>query len=47
MSAHGFVVVDVGAGRVRGEWWHVDTVLERGGGPASRRHTRFRTASRG
>ena len=32
MSAHGFVVVDVDAHRVRGEWWHVDTVLEPGRG---------------
>jgi len=28
MAAHGFVVVDVDDDRVRGEWWHVDTVLE-------------------
>jgi alkaline phosphatase D len=28
MASHGFVVVDVGADRVRGEWWHLDTVLE-------------------
>jgi len=32
MSAHGFVVVDVAPDRVRGEWWHVDTVLEPGRG---------------
>ena len=32
MAGHGFVVVDVAPDRVRGEWWHVDTVLERGRG---------------
>jgi alkaline phosphatase D len=29
MAAHGYVVIDVDAERVRGEFWHVDTVLER------------------
>lgn len=29
MASHGYVVIDVDAERVRGEWWHVDTVLER------------------
>jgi alkaline phosphatase D len=29
MSGHGYVVVDVDPERVRAEWWHVDTVLER------------------
>jgi alkaline phosphatase D len=29
MASHGFVVVDVDADRLRGEWWHLDTVLER------------------
>jgi len=28
LSSHGFVVVDVDPERVRGEWWHVDTVLQ-------------------
>ena len=32
MASHGYVVIDVDAERMRGEWWHVDTVLERGGG---------------
>ena len=26
---HGYVVIDIDADRIRGEWWHVDTVLER------------------
>jgi alkaline phosphatase D len=32
MASHGYVVIDVDAERVRGEWWHVDTVLERSHG---------------
>jgi alkaline phosphatase D len=28
-SGHGYTVIDVDPGRVRAEWWHVDTVLER------------------
>ena len=32
MASHGYVVVDVDADRLRGEWWHVDTVLERSRG---------------
>lgn len=28
-AAHGYVVVDVDASRLRAEWWHVDTLLER------------------
>ena len=28
LAAHGFVIVDADADRVRGEWWHVGTVLE-------------------
>jgi phosphodiesterase/alkaline phosphatase D-like protein len=32
MASHGFVVVDLDADRMRGEWWHVDTVLERRNG---------------
>lgn len=28
-SSHGYVIVDVDQNRTRGEWWHVDTVLER------------------
>jgi alkaline phosphatase D len=28
MASHGYVVVDVDRDRLRGEWWHVDTVLE-------------------
>ena len=31
-ASHGYVVVDVDRARVRGEWWHVDTVLERTAG---------------
>jgi PhoD-like phosphatase len=27
MAAHGYVVIDVDSERLRGEWWHVDTVL--------------------
>jgi alkaline phosphatase D len=29
LSSHGYVIVDVDQDRARGEWWHVDTVLER------------------
>jgi alkaline phosphatase D len=29
MASHGYGVVDLDAHRLRGEWWHVDTVLER------------------
>ena len=29
MASHGYVVIDVDAERLRAEWWHVDTVLER------------------
>ena len=29
MASHGYVVVDVDRERVRGEWWHLDGVLER------------------
>ena len=29
LSSHGYVIVDVDPARARGEWWHVDTVLER------------------
>jgi alkaline phosphatase D len=29
MASHGYVVIDVDAERVRGEWWHVDSVLGR------------------
>jgi alkaline phosphatase D len=32
MDSHGYVVVDVDRERVRGEWWHLDTVLERAPG---------------
>ena len=32
MAAHGYVVIDVDAERLRGEWWHVDTVLRRDAG---------------
>jgi len=32
VAAHGYVVVDVDAGRLRSEWWHVDTVLRRDAG---------------
>jgi phosphodiesterase/alkaline phosphatase D-like protein len=28
LASHGYVVIDVDAERLRGEWWHVDTVLE-------------------
>lgn len=28
-DSHGYVVIDVNPARVRGEWWHLDTVLER------------------
>lgn len=28
-ASHGYVVVDIDPSRVRGEWWHVDTVLQR------------------
>jgi alkaline phosphatase D len=28
-ASHGYVVVDVDAHRLRGEWWYVDTVLKR------------------
>jgi hypothetical protein len=28
-SSHGYVILDVDQARARGEWWHVDTVLER------------------
>ena len=28
LASHGYVIVDVDERRVRGEWWHVDTVLE-------------------
>ena len=31
MSGHGYVVVDLDRSRLRAEWWHVDTVLERTG----------------
>jgi alkaline phosphatase D len=31
-ASHGYVVVDVDEERVRGEWWHLDSVLERTGG---------------
>jgi alkaline phosphatase D len=27
LAAHGYVVIDVDSERLRGEWWHVDTVL--------------------
>jgi alkaline phosphatase D len=39
LSAHGYVVLDVDAERVRAEWWHVDGVLERRAG--ERRATAF------
>jgi hypothetical protein len=29
MASHGYVVIDIDADRIRSEWWHVDTVLER------------------
>ena len=32
LASHGYVVVDVDRERLRGEWWHVDTVLERSRG---------------
>jgi phosphodiesterase/alkaline phosphatase D-like protein len=32
MASHGYVVIDVDRERLRGEWWHVDTVLERSRG---------------
>ena len=32
MASHGYVVIDIDADRIRSEWWHVDTVLERTGG---------------
>lgn len=28
-ASHGYVVIDIDEQRLRGEWWHVDTVLER------------------
>jgi alkaline phosphatase D len=28
LDSHGYVVIDVTPERVRGQWWHVDTVLE-------------------
>ncbi|MBW3576691.1 MAG: alkaline phosphatase D family protein [Actinobacteria bacterium] len=33
-DAHGYVVMDVTPARIRGEWWAVDTVLERSDGEA-------------
>lgn len=32
MASHGYVVIDIDADRIRSEWWHVDTVLERTSG---------------
>lgn len=29
LDSHGYVVIDVTAARLRAEWWHLDTVLER------------------
>jgi alkaline phosphatase D len=32
LDSHGYVIVDVDTSRIRAEWWHLDTVLERSDG---------------
>jgi alkaline phosphatase D len=32
LASHGYVVIDVDPERVKAEWWHLDTVLERSNG---------------